>query len=143
MGPEMNKPWKVILVFVGLFLAGALCGSALTMRILKGSRPDGRQPARFDMMERLEKGLKLTDEQKEKIRPIVRRSQEETQRLRRENVREIAAAMDRMHNDIAAELTPEQRAKLEDMRKRFRERAEHVRGMLRDGPPPSPPGSQT
>jgi Spy/CpxP family protein refolding chaperone len=138
----MNKPWKVILVFVGLFLAGGLCGAALTMRILKGPRPDGHPQVRFDMMERLEKGLKLTDEQKEKIRPIVRRTQEETQRLRRENVREIAAVMDRMHNDVAAELTPEQRTKLEDMRKRFHERAERVRVMFRDGAPPPPPGSE-
>jgi Spy/CpxP family protein refolding chaperone len=137
----MNKPWKVILVFIGVFIAGGLCGSALTLRTMKVPRPDGRPPVRFDIMGRLEKGLDLTEAQIEKIRPIVQRTQEETQRLRRENVRDLAAVMDRMHADLAAELTPEQRVKLEEMRKRFRERAERVRGQFRDRdrPPPPPP----
>ncbi len=138
----MNKSWKVILVFAGVFLAGGLCGSALTFRVIKGPRPEGRPPVRFDIMARLEKGLDLTDAQKEKIRPIVQRTQEETQRLRRENVRDLAAVMDHMHADLKAELTPEQGVKLEEMRKRFRERAERVRGQFRDHDRPPPPRSE-
>jgi Spy/CpxP family protein refolding chaperone len=135
----MNKPWKVILVFLGVFVAGGLCGAALGIRFFHGPPPGARGPVRLDIMERLDKGLKLTSEQKEKIKPIVQRTQEETQRLRRENVRELAAVMDRMHTEVAAELTPEQRTKLEDMRKRFRERAERVRGFFHDRQPPPPP----
>jgi Spy/CpxP family protein refolding chaperone len=142
----MNKPWKVILMFLGVFIAGGLCGAALGIRFFHGPPPGGRNPVRVDIMDRLDKGLKLTPEQKEKIKPIVQRTQEETQRLRRENVRELAAVMDRMHTEVAAELTPEQRVKLEEMRKRFRERAERVRGFFHDRqlpPPPPPPDDKT
>jgi len=137
----MNKPWKVVLAFVGVFVAGGLCGSALSLRLLRGFHLGGRPPVRLNIMGRLEKSLNLTEAQKEKIRPIVQRTQQETQRLRRENVRDLAAVMDRMHADLKAELTPEQGVKLEEMRKRFRERAERVRGQFRDHdrPPPPPP----
>jgi len=141
MPPEMNKQWKVILVFACVFLAGGLCGGALTLRLDKRHRPPGRPDFRLDLMERLASDLGLSDAQKEKIRPIVQRTQEETQRLRRENVRDVAALMDRMHADVAAVLTPEQRVKLEELRKRFRERAEKVRGQFRDRDRPPPPDS--
>lgn len=139
--PDMNKPWKVVLVFIAVFLAGGLCGSAITLRVMKGPRPEGRPPFRVEIMGRLEKNLDLTEAQKEKIRPIVQRTQEEAQRLRRENVKDLAAVMERMHAELAAELTPEQRVKLEEMRKKFHERAERMRGQFRDRdrPPPPPP----
>ena len=136
----MNQRWKVILVFVGVFLAGAICGGPVAMRFMGPPRPGGRPGGmRPQVMERLERELKLTDAQKEKVRPVVLRAQGETEQMRRENIRNIAAVMDRMHAEIAAELTPAQRIKLEEMRKRFRERAERVRREFReppDGPPP-------
>ncbi len=136
--PEMNKPWKVVLVFVGVFIAGAICGGPLVGRWLQPERDGSHGRFRLQLMQRLEDELGLNDEQKIKIRPIVQRAQEETQRLRRENVKAIAAAMDQMHAQIAAELTAEQKVKLEDMRKRFRERAERVRSEFRDRPAPPP-----
>ena len=129
----MNQRWKVILIFVGVFLAGAICGGPVAARLLRPPRPDWRPGGmRLQVMERLEKELTLTEAQKERVRPLVLRAQEETQHMRRENIRNIAIVMDRMHADIAAELTPAQRIKLEEMRKRFRERAERVRGEFRE-----------
>lgn len=140
----MNKPWKVILAFVGVFLAGVICGGALAPWWPRPERPPGgpRGGGARTVMERLEKQLDLTEVQKEKIRPIVERMQAETQKLRRESMREFTAAMERMNTAIAAELTPEQRRKLEDMRRRFRERAERFRKAFHEGnggPPPPPP----
>jgi Spy/CpxP family protein refolding chaperone len=129
----MNQRWKVILVFTGVFLAGAVCGGPVAARLLRTGRSEWRPGnMRLQVMERLEHELKLTDAQKERVRPLVLRAQEETQHMRRENIRNIAIVMDRMHAEISAELTPEQRIKLEEMRKRFRERAERVRGEFRE-----------
>lgn len=151
----MNKPWKVILAFAGVFLAGVICGGAWAPRWwFAPERPMGARPGGGpqSLLPRLEKQLKLTEAQTDRIRPIVERMQVETQRLRREGVREFTAAMERMNLAIAAELTPEQRVKLEEMRKKFRERAEHMRREFRErerapgsgdepsrgGPPPPP-----
>jgi len=135
----MNQRLKVIFIFTGVFVAGAVCGGPLVGRFLRPDRPEWRRGMRPQVLERLEEDLSLTAAQKEKVRPVVMRAQEEMQRLRRENVRNLAVVMDRMHTEISAELTPEQRVKLEDMRKRFRERAERVRGEFRDmdRPPPT------
>lgn len=127
----MNRRLKVILVFVGVFLAGAISGGAIAMRVLKSDRPDWRRGTRLQLMDRLVEELKLTEAQREKISPIVVRAQEETQALRRESLLAIAVVMDRMHADMGVELTPEQRVKLEEMRKRFRERAERMRREFR------------
>ena len=135
----MNRRFKVILVFVGVFLAGAICGGAVASRVMKQDRPDWRRGTRLQLMDRFNEELKLTEAQKVKIAPIVSRAQEETQNFRRESIRGIAVVMERMHTEMAAELTPEQRLRLEDMRKRFRERADRMRREFRDQDRPARP----
>ncbi len=127
----MDPSWKAILAFAGVFVAGGLCGVALSYRLPHAPHP------RPHIMQRLERDLALTDAQKEKIEPMVHRAQEDVQRLRRENIRSIGAVMEKLQSDIAAELTPEQRVKQDAMRKRFRERVERMRAEFRDrsGPP--------
>lgn len=137
----MEHPWKVIVAFVGVFLAGGIFGAALALRWAEPP-PGGRHGAiaELHMMDRLESELALTPAQKEKIAPIVARTEAETRRLRREGIQGFRAVMEKANAEIAAELTPEQRAKLEDMRKRFRERIERFRTRDRDrakGPPES------
>ena len=127
----MNQRLKVVLILVGVFLAGAVCGGPIAVRFLRPSRPEWGRGNRPQVMDRLTKELQLTETQTEKIRPIVSKAQEEMQHYRRESIRNLATVMDRMHTEVAAELTPEQRLKLEDMRKRFRDRAERVRGEFR------------
>ncbi|MEO7600546.1 MAG: hypothetical protein ABIV50_16555 [Opitutus sp.] len=127
----MNQRLKVILILVGVFIAGAVCGGPIALRFMRPPRPEWNRGARPQVMDRLTKDLQLTEAQTEKIRPIVSRAQEEMQHFRRESIRNIATVMDRMHTDVAAELTPEQRLKLEETRKRFRDRAERVRNEFR------------
>ncbi len=127
----MNRPWKVILAFAGVFLAGAIFGGALVPRWWRFDRVQNRAPFTERMMQRLEDELHLTDAQKEKILPIVNRMAEETQRMRREGAQTYRAVMDGYNAEIALELTPEQRAKLEEMRAKFRERMERFRDRSR------------
>ena len=144
----MDKPWKVVLAFVGVFIAGAIFGGALAPRWLgHGHFLQSRAPFGGPrMIDRLSADLALSAEQKEKIVPIVERAETETRRLRRESVQSFRAVIDRMNAEISPELTPEQRVKLEELRKRFRERIERFRSEFHDRehrstPTPSAPAS--
>ena len=119
----MNQPWKVILAFTGVFIAGAIFGAALSPSWLKFERaPKQRPPLSERMLQRLDKEVNLTEEQRAKLRPIAKRMEEETHRMRREGAITYRTIMDGLTAEMALELTPEQRVKLEEMRKRFRER---------------------
>ena len=154
----MDKPWKVIFAFVGVFMAGAVFGGLFTLRAgggrlanlrmsnrppMQGQTPGpgqaqgqrfgpaqgpGQGPMQIQgaigpaMLRQLNQRLKLTDEQREKIRPVVVRAAEEMQRLRGENLQNTTRIVERMHLDIAAWLTPGQRDALEDMKIQMRER---------------------
>ena len=127
----MNQPWKVILVFVGVFLAGVICGGPVLDWVRE--RSDAKRPPFAERtMRRFEKELNLTEVQKEKIGPILLRTQTQWRQFRQENVRNLMGVIDRMHSDVAAELAPEQRVKLEAISNEFRTRAERFRGRIRE-----------
>ena len=140
----MDKPWKVVLAFLGVFVAGIFSGAMLGVRFGRhfmppANRSPGGQNFGPQMMKRLEEQLELTPEQTTQIAPIVERTQVEVQRLRKENVREMTKVMDQMHTEVSAILTPEQRVKLEELRKKFRERSERLRREFRNGDHPATP----
>lgn len=137
----MNKPWKVILAFAGVFVSGVICGGPITGWI-RHRQHENRPPFAERTMVRFEKELKLTPAQKEKIQPILVRAQQEWRQSRQENMRNMTGVIDRMHDDLGAELTPEQRSRLEEIRLEFKKRAEDIRGRVSDGPsrPKSGPG---
>ena len=155
----MEKPWKVIFAFVAVFIAGAVFGGLFTLRASGGRRPPGtfagferqgggpngpggngwQKQGQFQgqgmgaigpgMLGQLSRNLKLTDDQKEKIRPVVLKAAEEIQRLSRENIQNTTKIVERMHLDIATWLTPKQRDALEDMKLQMRERVRRAAGM--------------
>jgi hypothetical protein len=167
----MEKPWKVIAAFVGVFIAGAIFGGVFTLRssvrrfqvpppVAQRPAPDrtgpqlpaGGQPraqvsgpqftgslpqqARFNaitpqLLNQLNRQLKLSAEQREKVKPIVSRAGEDLHRLRQENFTDVSRVTGRMYADVAAVLTREQREKLEtiraDLEKKFDERIQAER----------------
>lgn len=156
----MQNSWKVILAFVGVFIAGAVFGGVFTMRAsgrwlhtppraTSPGRPvtplpPGGQfrpqvagpnaPAQMRsnaitpaLMRGFTKRLTLTAEQKEKIRPIVGRAGEDFQRLRQENLTDVARVTERMYADVSAVLSPEQREELQAMRQRVESRLQAER----------------
>ncbi|MDP1578689.1 MAG: hypothetical protein Q8M02_00320 [Candidatus Didemnitutus sp.] len=122
---NLEKPWKLILLLVGIFVSGAVTGSFATLMIGKKmaqSRPAPDQwiSARFKMIaERLE----LTPPQVEKLEPIMRRNAEDLKRLRQDGMRDTRRIVERMEKEIAAVLTPEQRVKFDVLSKEMAERA--------------------
>ena len=152
----MNKPWKVILAFTGVFLAGAVIGGVVTLRFVREMVRDFRPMDRFEplLMKRYASRLELTEEQREQVREIVRTTEKELRRLRGEGFKEAVSAGEKMNAQIEQILTPEQRVRLEELKQEMRERWKEQRKIrlmrpdrpMGDGPPgmppPPPPGEE-
>ncbi len=121
----MNKPWKLVLLLTGIFLAGGVTGALITMRVGRNLPAKRAEPGQWEhqQLKRLAQKLDLQPEQVEQLRPIVRRNMEVIGRLRNQSMTETRAVFERMQREIAEKLTPEQRTKFEQMNKEFRERA--------------------
>jgi len=149
----MDKPWKVILAFTGIFLAGILVGGLVALRWGKNFSPRQSMGEQYGprMMKRLVDQLELTAEQQAKVKPIVDQATEELRQLRHTTQRTTASVIERMQGEISAVLTPEQKAKfdeqirqqhervkrfMEERAKRMKERGERGEKDERDGPPP-------
>lgn len=173
----MDKPWKVISAFVGVFVAGAVFGGLFTLRASSkrtaaeqaslaaaktpsvvvvdhkqsstpsatpeqaaktaaqsGTQPPARPQDRIvpAVMNQMTRRLSPTAEQREKIRPLIARATDDIQRLTREHWQDTTRVTERMYEDIAAVLTPEQRIQLENMRQEALERVRKAREKQRD-----------
>ena len=148
----MDKTWKVIVAFVGIFAAGLVVGGLVTLRVVKSLDPARLgSPEQFgpQMLKRFADKLELTPDQEEKIKPLISRAAEELHQMRRTSWVNSQAVIDRLDSDISAELTPAQKTKFEQLRAEQRERIrrfteERNRRMkdnrrLGDRPPPPPP----
>lgn len=152
----MDKPWKVISAFVGVFIAGAVFGGFFTARTASKkiqevqpppaavattpaptpATPAVNRPAGNNnrgtisvtpiMLQRLAVQLKLTDEQKEKITPIIKRADDDMRYLRTENFRSTNRVLERMHADISMLLTPEQKQELEVQKRIMQDRMQQA-----------------
>lgn len=158
----MNRTLKVSLFITGIFACGVVVGAFGAKRFAPAHRPPGGfgGPEGFGMslMSRLTAELALSEEQRAAIEPVIKRAGEELRVLRQDSMRQSGAVIEAMNVSVAAELTPEQRAKFEVlkeaqkarmkaiMEERQRRRAEggdHERDRERDParrpPPPSAP----
>jgi len=122
----MSKPWQVILVLIGIFAAGGVAGGFVTLRVCKDKLVNRPVPEEWapKHLKRLNDRLALTPEQQEQIRPIVRRSMEQLNRIRNTSVEETKTVVEGMQREISAKLTPEQRTKFERMNHELREMRE-------------------
>ena len=144
----MNKPWKLVVLLAGIFVAGSVTGGLLTARfgrnwVAQRAAPDQWAPIH---LRKLAGRLELKPEQVEQLRPIIRRNMEEMGRLRGDCLKETRVVVERMEREIAAQLSPEQRVKFDDYNREKRERMQKLmqkrsggprpEGERREGPPP-------
>ncbi len=120
----MSQNWKVVLAFAGVFAAGVVFGATLGSRWIKFERLEKRPPLNERLLSKFETELRLTPEQVEKLRPIAKRMEAETHRMRREAAINYRNAMDAFSQEIGVNLNAEQRELFNQMRQRFRERME-------------------
>ncbi len=155
----MSKPWQVWLVLAAIYVFGGVCG-AVVYRVARGGHRHPLPPPREWVMRRvalINRELKLTPEQRERIQPIVQRNLDELTKAWRQSIFGSREIVERMEREIATELTPQQRARMEQF---LQERREHFRKELRERalrgdrdlppdvpsegrPPPPPPESVT
>ncbi len=151
----MSRNWKIILAFLGVFVAGAVFGGFASLRYVRQKFEQARlrTPASLEqfspqIMKRFSNRLDLTAAQKEKLRPIIRQAGEELRKLRQSGERDAIAVAERMHEQVAEILTPAQQEKLEQMKRDMRERWQRDRQQRwgerpppGNRPPPPPPGA--
>ncbi len=140
----MAKTWQVVLATIAIFVAGLVTGGATAFGIsrwlavrTRGSFPGlgqnwsrpGQGPMGFgpQLMRSFASQLDLTDEQRTKIEPIVKRTSSQLQRERREVQLTTALAIEKMQDEIADVLTTEQRVKFEQLISQQRERLQQFR----------------
>ncbi len=156
----MCKPWQVWVTLVAIYLLGGVCGGVAGYWIARGGHRHSFPPPRewvLRRVDRIDRRVNLTSDQRERIKPIVQRNIEELTKAWRQSIVGSREIIEHMEREIAAELTPEQRQKLEQF---FAERRERFRKILRERelrgekdlppgpppdagppPPPSPQGS--
>lgn len=142
----MSRNWKIILAFLGVFVAGAVFGGFVSLRYVRQQFEKARLRAPAPMeqfspqiMKRFSSRLGLTAEQKEKLRPIIQQADADLRHLRQTGARDAIAVAERMHEQVAEILTPEQLKKLEQMKRDMRERWQRER-QQRWGERPPPAG---
>jgi uncharacterized membrane protein len=138
----MNRPWKLVVLLLGIYIAGGVTGAFVMRRVGREMGPHRPMPEQWASMQlkRLGERLDLKPEQVEQIQPIVRRNMEELRRLRSKDLAETRTLFERMQREIAEKLTPEQRAKFEQMNSEFRERAKKFMQERQNRPPGGPGG---
>jgi|SRR6267378_419430 Spy/CpxP family protein refolding chaperone len=131
--------WKLVAGFVLVFVAGGIAGAALGGFYARHVFFDVHHPRRVGdrMKERLRAELSLTPEQVGKISPIVDKTAAQLQEIRRDTGRRVHEIMTEAHNEIAVNLTDEQRQKLQQIEERHR-RWRHRHGPHEFAPELSP-----
>ena len=132
--------WKLIAGFVLVFLAGGATGvfvSAATAHRFFGAHRHGF--AAQAMKNRLQRQLRLTDEQLAKISPIVEKTGAQLEQIRGDTGRRVRETIAEAHREIAPNLTPEQQQRLAKMETRHRRWFKHHRpGRFTPGPETAP-----
>src|SRR2546421_9164098 len=132
--------WKLIAGFVLVFLAGGATGvfvSAATAHHFFGAHHHGF--AAQAMKNRLQRQLKLTDEQLTKISPIIEKTGAQLEQIRGDIGRRVRDTIAEAHREIAPNLTPEQQQRLKEMEAlHHRCFQHHRRGQFSPTPETSP-----
>ena len=137
----MNRSlqWKLIGGFILVFIAGGVTGAFVA------GLHDRHLLHQFQhrliglrMKERLRMQLKLTPDQLVKISPIIDKTAVQLKRMRRDTAWRAHAVILGAHQEMAANLTDEQRLKLRQIDERHRHEL-HGRRLLDPTPEPSAP----
>jgi len=137
--------WKVILATMVIFITGAVTGSLLVRNF--GSAPAPKTEAatpqqprafvpggagaagvvRVEFLRRAERELNLTINQRDEVDRIIRESQERTKKLMEPIQPQIREEMQQTKDQFMAVLTPEQKARFEELLKQQRQQFQKSR----------------
>lgn len=137
----MNRAlkWKLIVGFVLVFVAGGMTGAFLGAshaRHLFFAQPH-RGMISQRMRDHYRAKLNLTPEQVAKISPIIDKAAAQLEEIRGTTGRRVHETIAEAHREMAADLTEEQRAKLQEIEARHR-RWHHQAREPGESTPPEP-----
>jgi len=137
------KPWKIILAFVLVFVAGLTVGLvwAKFQSQAAFARSINQEIWIAETMEKLDREVKLTPEQRPKVRKVVEAGAKQVRENLVRMAMDSALLIDRLGDDIDGELTPEQRTAHGRMREEFRQRMREALHMQFKGDPTNAPAS--
>jgi hypothetical protein len=139
----MNRAlkWKLIAGFILVFLAGGVTGTFFaTSRMGHVLFAPSHGAIVQHMRQHLRRELHLSDEQMTKISPIIDKTATQLEAIRADTGRRVHEAFAEAHREIAADLTPEQRTKLQEMEARHRRMFHHMHRQ-HESPPAEPEAS--
>lgn len=120
----MNRAlqWKLIAGFLLVFIAGGTTGAFFGASYARHVffEPPRRAMMGERMRERLRTQLDLTPEQLAKISPIIDKTAAQLDQIRRDTGQRVRGLMQDAHQEMAATLTDDQRAKLQQIEARHR-----------------------
>ena len=118
--------WKLGLYVLVIFLAGGGTGALITWRMCQGRVSTPLTPAQIGarLRARFQSRLDLTPEQMNKINPLIDRAMRQVEVIREETASHVFANVSNLHEQVLLVLTPEQKAKFEQLE---RERREYLR----------------
>ncbi len=131
---------QAVLLFLGIFALGLVCGVVADRRFLRQPGPRGRPYDYNRMIDRMGRDLALSDEQKSAVRVAFQEHRREIDTMRRQIGEDMRSQEQKLREKLKTILTPEQFAKFEEKNRRQGFRG---RGGGRRGPPGDrPPGSR-
>jgi protein CpxP len=121
---SLSPRTKATFLALGIFILGALCGAMGERWLLfskhrpfpgESRRMGGGPPGRMNerLLERMDRHLDLTEDQRSAIAKILRESREEIETMRHKIGDDMRARKKEIQEKIAAELLPEQREKFD------------------------------
>jgi Spy/CpxP family protein refolding chaperone len=134
--------WKLIAGFILVFIAGGVTGGFVAATTIRSYFLAGGHHgvAAERMRDRLKSQLNLTPEQATKISPIIDKTTAQLEEIRSDTARRVHETFNNFHEQVAANLTPEQQTKFEEMRRRHHrmmERFHRRRGAMPASAAPS------
>ncbi len=133
----MSQTGKVLLAFTGIFVAGAVAGGIVALRLGVDRVAEQTQTAAPapvtnkaavtvdafspQMLERFTRQLILSADQRDKIKPIITLTGQKLQKLSAESATTTNALLEDMDKQVEALLDPGQRKKLADFEKQRQE----------------------
>lgn len=141
---------KIAIYLALIFIAGAIAGGSVVMSFpesfsLSPRRRPHPSPEEFanHLWNQMKDRLKLDEAQAARIEPIFRAGFAEVRSIQDRSLQEVEATISKNHEEIAAELTDEQKIEMEKMKQEreefFRKRGGKPPGSHPTGPKPAPP----
>jgi Spy/CpxP family protein refolding chaperone len=118
--------WKLGLYVLAIFLAGGGTGALITWRACQGRVATPPSPAEIGarLRAQFQSRLDLTPEQVGKINPLIDQAMHRVEAIRAETASHVFANVSNLHEQVLLVLTPEQKAKFEQLE---RERRDYLR----------------